>query len=442
MSAIELTAYPGKILGPIAKILGWIMSGIYDIILKLSGGRVDSVPLAIIIMTILIYLCLLPLTIKQQKFSKLQQKMQPEIKAIQDKYKNRKDQESVMAMNQETQLVYQKYGISPTGSCIQMVIQLPILLALYRVFSNIPAYIISVRDSYTGLVDGILKTDGFVDKLSDMMTNFSFSTSTGLTASNVVDKLNSASGTTLQNYVMDIIYKLPSSAWNETADAGSTLIQQFPDLKDSIITTFSDMRHFNYLFGLNISDTPWSIIKVSYADHAWILLVLALLIPILAYLTQLLNIKLMPMAATDDNDQMARQMKSMNMMMPLVSFFFCFVTPVGLGIYWIASAVVRAVQQFFINKHIQNLDLDVIIAKNQEKIKKKRERFGISEENMRQAAAIKTRSIESKANTSVSSSQKELELEKARQLKSNAKAGSLAAKANMVKDFNEKNNKK
>ena len=55
---IELTAYSGKFLGPIAKVLGWIMSGIYDIVLKISGGTINSVPLAIVLMTILIYMCL------------------------------------------------------------------------------------------------------------------------------------------------------------------------------------------------------------------------------------------------------------------------------------------------------------------------------------------------------------------------------------------------
>jgi YidC/Oxa1 family membrane protein insertase len=139
---------------------------------------------------------------------------------------------------------------------------------------------------------------------------------------------------------------------------------------------------------------------------------------------------------------MAMQMKTMNTMMPLMSFVFCFITPVGLGFYWIASALVRAVQQFFINKHIKNLDLDKIIEKNQEKAKKKRERLGISEDQIRQAAMIKTKSIESKANTNVTSAEKELELEKAQAMKSNAKAGSLASKANMVRDFNERNNRK
>ena len=88
MSDILLTAYPGSILGPIAKLLGILMDWIYSGISNITGGRVESVVLSIVIITIIIYMCLLPLTIKQQKFSKLSQKMQPEMQAIQAKYKN------------------------------------------------------------------------------------------------------------------------------------------------------------------------------------------------------------------------------------------------------------------------------------------------------------------------------------------------------------------
>ena len=61
MSAIELTAYSGKILGPIAKVLGWIMNGIYNIVYHLFG--VESVTISIIIITILIYTCLIKISI-------------------------------------------------------------------------------------------------------------------------------------------------------------------------------------------------------------------------------------------------------------------------------------------------------------------------------------------------------------------------------------------
>ena len=438
MSDILLTAYPGSILGPIAKLLGMLMDWIYSGISDITGGRVESVVLSIVIITIIIYMCLLPLTIKQQKFSKLSQKMQPEMQAIQAKYKDKKDQASMMAMQEETQLLYQKYGISPMGSCVQMLIQMPILLALYRVFYNIPAYLSGVKGSFTGLVDSIQQTSGYQDTLVSLMEKYNVVTSSGLNASNAASKLADASGDTLSNYIIDILYKLPSKGWDALMDG-----KFFDSIQSAVEKTHDALLHFNYFLGLNISDTPWYIIKSNFTDKPdkWLLFViLALLIPVLSYLTQMLNIKLMPQA-TNGNDQMASQMKMMNLMMPLISLFFCFTVPVGLGFYWIFSALVRGVQQFFVNRHIENLDLEAVMAKNEEKAKKKREKMGLSEDYIKKAAQIKTKSIDSKANVSASADTEE-KLAKAAEYKANAKAGSLASKANMVKEFNERNSRK
>lgn len=112
MSEMLLTAYDGAILGPIAKLLGWVMNGVYYLMDQIGIGNVG---LSIIIFTIIIYLLLFPLTYKQQKFSKLSQKMQPELNAINKKYQGKKDQASMMAMQQETQAVYEKYGVSMDG---------------------------------------------------------------------------------------------------------------------------------------------------------------------------------------------------------------------------------------------------------------------------------------------------------------------------------------
>lgn len=438
MSDILLTAYPGSILGPIAKLLGMLMDWIYSGISNITGGRVESVVLSIVIITIVIYMCLLPLTIKQQKFSKLSQKMQPEMQAIQAKYKNKKDQASMMAMQEETQLLYQKYGISPMGSCVQMLIQMPILFALYRVFYNIPAYLSGVKGSFTGLVDSIQQTSGYQDTLVKLMDKYNVVTSSGLNASNAASKLADASGDTLSNYIVDILYKLPSKGWDALMDG-----KFFDGIQSAVEKTHDALLHFNYFLGLNISDTPWYIIKSNFTDKPdkWLLFViLALLIPVLSYLTQMLNIKLMPQA-TNGNDQMASQMKMMNLMMPLISLFFCFTVPVGLGIYWICSALVRGIQQFFVNRHIENLDLEAVMAKNEEKAKNKRKKMGLSEDYIKKAAQIKTKSIDNKANVSVSAGTEE-KLAKAAEYKANAKAGSLASKANMVKEFNERNSRK
>ena len=438
MSDILLTAYPGSILGPIAKLLGILMDWIYSGISNITGGRVESVVLSIVIITIIIYMCLLPLTIKQQKFSKLSQKMQPEMQAIQAKYKNKKDQASMMAMQEETQLLYQKYGISPMGSCVQMLIQMPILFALYRVFYNIPAYLSGVKGSFTGLIDSIQQTSGYQNTLVSLMEKYNVVTSSGLNASNAASKLADASGDTLSNYIIDILYKLPSKGWDALMDG-----KFFDGIQSAVEKTHDALLHFNYFLGLNISDTPWYIIKSNFTDKPdkWLLFViLALLIPVLSYLTQMINIKLMPQA-TNGNDQMANQMKMMNLMMPLMSLFICFTVPVGLGIYWICSALVRGIQQFFVNRHIENLDLEAVMAKNEEKAKKKREKMGLSEDYIKKAAQIKTKSIDNKANVSVSAGTEE-KLAKAAEYKANAKAGSLASKANMVKEFNERNSRK
>ena len=159
MTTLILTQYSGSILGPIAKVLGLVMNWIYMFLSNVFG--IENIGLTIIGLTILIYMCMLPLTIKQQKFSKLQQRMQPEIKAIQEKYKNRRDQESQLAMNEETQALYAKYGISPTGTCLPLLLQMPVFFALYRVIYNVPAYVSGVKAAFSGIVEGIAATPGF-----------------------------------------------------------------------------------------------------------------------------------------------------------------------------------------------------------------------------------------------------------------------------------------
>lgn len=421
MTEFFLTAYNGSILGPIAKVLGWFMDKIYIFLANVC--HVESIALTIFIFTIFIYLCLFPLTYKQQKFSVLTRKMQPEMKVIQDKYKDRRDQTSMQAQQEETQALYDKYGISPTGSCIYLLIQMPILFALYRVFYNVPAYISSVKDIFTDLVNGIVATDGFASTMQTIYDNANLT--------NVAVDFTSTDTSALSDYCIDVLYKLPTSGWEALATA-------FPNLTDSINTVITKLENINYLFVLNISDTPWNLIKSGWSVKDFVLIICALLIPVVSYLTQVANIKLTPQA-TDQNDQMAQQMKTMNLMMPLMSLFICFTVPVGLGLYWIAGALVRIVQQYFLNKHFEKIDLESIIEKNKEKAAQKAEKRGIRQAQIYEAARMSTKkTMSEKAN--ISSDKADI-LNKADEMRSKASAGSLAAKANLVKDFNEKNNK-
>lgn len=420
MSDIILTAYDGAILGPVAKLLGFIMNLIYSFMVNVLG--ISNISIAIIVFTILIYMCLFPVTYKQQKFSKLTQKMQPELQKVQKKYQGKKDQASMQAMQDETTAIYEKYGVSPAGSCIYMIINMPIIFSLWRVFQSIPAYILIVRDQFTSLVEGIMSTPNFQNTMTDLVEKLK------ITSARVDFTVKDDS--VLSNYIIDTLYALNSSGWD-------MLKEKFSGLSDVIVSTQEHLEKMNNFLGMSISDTPISVIKNSMSTGAYIFVVLALLIPICSYLTQVLNIKLMPQAANTD-DAMGSQMKMMNRIMPLFSLFFCFSVPVGLGVYWIISALVRSAQQVALNKHFEKINLDDIIKENQEKAKKKREKKGIAENKINQAARVNTRKINE---PSMSAKEKERVLEKAQQARSSAKPGSMAEKANLVKKFNEKNTK-
>ena len=157
MQGILLTQNDVFILGPIAKILGFIMDIIFNV---LDFIGIPNIGLSIILFTVIVYLFMLPLTIKQQKFSKLSAKMNPELEVIKEKYKGKDDQASLMRQQEETKAVYDKYGVSPTGSCVQLLIQMPILFALYRVIYAIPAYVGKIKDVYLPLVSKLMKEEG------------------------------------------------------------------------------------------------------------------------------------------------------------------------------------------------------------------------------------------------------------------------------------------
>ena len=440
MEYLVLTQYTGKILGPIAKyILGPILNGVFIFLDWLPWKNSANVGVAIILFTIVIYLLLLPLTIKQQKFSKLQSKMQPELQAIQNKYKGKKDQDSQMAMNQETQQVYSKYGVSPTGSCLPLLIQMPILFALYRVIYSIPAYVPMVKNAYTDIVNGLIEKEGsseFIQGLSSA-TNFTNQFSNEAFTSGDVEYVS--------NTFIDVLNRASESDW-------LSISEKFPDLSSIVDSTMETLKGFNNFFGMNIGYSPSEIIKTAFTDKNLLICVAAILVPVLSAVTQWINVKLTPgsnntqKTGNEQADQMASSMKAMNTFMPIMSAVFCFTLPTGMGIYWIAGSVVRSVQQVLINKHIDKLDLDAEIKKNVEKKNKRLKRAGIDPETLMANANRSTRSMASKATVN-NSSNVNLNANKGKQVdnteyynKNTAKPGSIAAKANMVKQYNEKNN--
>lgn len=450
MTDILLTQYSGAILGPIAWVLGKVMNFIYWV-LSLLG--LNNIGVSIILLTIVIYSCMIPLTYNQQKFSLFSRKMNPELKAIQAKYKGKKDQASLEKQNEETQAIYAKYGVNPMGSCLPLLIQMPILFALYRVMYNVPAYVDQLKSEFDAVRDGILNMPAFPTRMANFVETMNLRSLNVSFADLAADKMDAVG-----NFIVDIFYKMGSDGWAKFADMVSGITNSEAAAPGHAIL-LANVNHlqdrmgtFNYFGVLGISNSPLNIISESWGQmisggvatffsFSLVVLLCAVLVPALSYGTQMLNIALAPQADTG-NDQQASQMKTMNKIMPIFSLIMCFTVPVGLGIYWVASALVRVVQQVVINRYFKKHE-EEIMEKNRQKAIKKLEKRGIYQEKIKAAAQMRGKS-DNNLDKSMSSEQKKSRLAEAyeaAQKAQNSNPKSMTAKANLVKKYNEQNNK-
>ncbi len=425
MNLILLTKSDTFILGWITSLFGYVMELIYNISSTIFG--IENVGLAIILFTLVVTLLMLPLTFNQQKSMKINKLIQPEIQAIQNKYKNKTDQKSQIRMQAETQAVYDKYGTSMTGGCLSSLITLPIMLGLYRVIMNMPAYINSFKVYFTNIASQIQLQEGFAGKLAE------------LAASN---NLKNADLTQV-NKLVDLLYQFNSAEWTQ-------LQEIFPNLSEVIVENSTKIMEIMSFGPINLMESPG--LKLSWA----------LLIPILAGGSQWLSTKMMDMGNKDDkraqDDPSAQTMKTMNTIFPLMSVFFCFTFPCYIGIYWVANSVFRVIMQFFINKKVNNTDVNDLVRQNIEKKNKKRARKGLPplsektvEKNIEELEKKygMAGGYSAPAQTRMAASPSRNMADAGKQVNNTeyynsraAKPGSMAAKAQMVKEYNEKHAKK
>lgn len=352
MAGSLLTAANWPIVGQIAWLMGKLMNFIYTFLDKVLFTDTGLVGLSMIIYTVIVYTLMLPMTIKQQRMSKMQAVMNPEIQAIQKKYQNKRDEASMMKQQEEMQQVYDKYGTSMMSGCLPMLIQMPFLFALYPVIISIKNYVPALK----------------------------------------------------------------------TASAAVNRFLTIPDITLSPATMFK-----------NSGD---------YGIAPFLIIATAILLPVISAATQYLSTRLMQSVSgnqVDKDNPMAGTMKSMNLMMPLMSLFIVFTSPAAIGIYWIVSAVVRCVQQLMVNKHLEKMSVEEIVKKNQEKARKKYEKRSVKREQLNQMAHVNARKISDPktSTTQMTEAEREKRVEEAKEKARNAKSGSLADKANMVRKFNE-----
>lgn len=316
----------------ITRPLGFIISTIYDI--------VQNYGLAIILFTVIVKLLLLPLQIKSQKAMKKQQKIQPIIAELQKKYAN--DQQR---LQQEMMKVYKENNVSMTGGCLPLLIQMPILIGLYRVIQSPLTYIKGID----------------------------------FTNSSVLDSA--------KNIIAEMTEKFPAVIGN----ISNMKLEQIVKNYQIQLTTWSDMLgktaelgwdiNFDFL-GINLSKIPSAsiapIMSGNFSDMSTVLLVL---IPALAIFTTWLSMKQTQGATQQQqnnsaaNDTAQSMSKSMTMMMPIMTGFFTFTLPSGMGIYWIISSITQMLQYYFLNKYFDTKEDDFVVklpAKNRKNSKKHR----------------------------------------------------------------------
>ena len=365
---------------------------------------------------------MIPLTIKQQKFSKMSSIMQPELKKIQDKYKGKKDQASMQKMQLEQSALYQKYGVSPTAGCLPLLISLPIMLAMYRVIQNVPAYVPAVKGYYRDIAEAIRATDApYLDTMKEMAKVANVSTSNFGEMSDGIMSVN---------HMIDVFNGFKTHQWAELASAFS----QYPEVVQIIQERSSTITHVNSLFGtLNLANVPGLAFP-------------GVIIPILAVVSQWLQTKLMQVSnKVDKNDPTQNAMKSMGTIMPLFSGFLCVMMPIGLGIYWVASSVFGIVSQFFVNKYLDKMDVDELVEKSKEKADKKHAKSGgMNGKLLQQLANTQTKNIEGAQEASDTKSMKsiaKMSSNKENTTNNNASEvsytdGSISGYANLLKNRN------
>lgn len=406
--------YDWPIISQISWILGQVMNGIYNV---MSAVGIENIGVSIIIFTIIVYMILMPLTIKQQKFSKMQAVMQPELQKIQKKYAGKKDQVSLQKQQDEMNNLYEKYGVKMSSGCLPSLMQLVILFGLYPVVQNIPEYVTKVRNVYEPLVKQIESVKGYETILQEVTSgsvagSFDFKTADG---------------------IVDALYRFQTSTWN-------ALIEQMPSVEQTAKNTITEVGRLNNFLGIDIGSHPWNLLTDAIAAASIAGIILAVLIPVLAGLTQFISVKLSQMNSSmqDSDNPMMNSMKTMTYTMPLISVVFGFTLPAGLGLYWVASAAVRSIQQLAVNKYLKSKSVEDLIEENRKKAKKKREKKGTSADEINRMATKSTRNVGNNYSSSKAASDpvKEEKIRQAQESAANAKAGSLTSKAYLVSRYN------
>ncbi len=299
----------------ITRPLGYIIQFIYNL--------VQNYGWAIVIFTVVVKLLLLPLQLKSQKSMKKQQKIQPIIASLQQKYANDKEK-----LQTEMMKVYKENNVSMSGGCLPLLIQLPILFGFYQVIQKPMKFLLRLDFNEQAILD---KVESAYQR--------------------IVQVLNPATAEKCLEYMQ--------------RDDQIGFLRCISELSEKTGEFAEWVLNFNFL-GLDLSRNPSaSISAITSGNFDNLSTMLLILIPVVAVFTTWLSTHLMQKMSGTNNaaaGESAQSMtKSMNLMMPVLTGVFTFTLPGALGIYWIASNVMQIVTQYMLNKFLENKEDDFVV---------------------------------------------------------------------------------
>ena len=267
--------------------------------------------LALLVFALIIEVILLPFGIKQQKNSIKQAKLRPKEMAIRKKYAGRDDTPTKQKMSQEIQELYQKEGYNPMGGCLPLLIQFPILIALYNIVMDPLKYICQFSDATVAQITTVVKA---------YEPDYTF-----------------ANGRTI-----DLLGKMKDLGY-----------EHFKNVEGVTEEAFAKLPNLD-LFGIiDLADTPNLKTAFNFSGEGFFLTdsAILLLIPVLTFAAYFFSMKIsrkLTYQPMSDDQAMGCSNKLMDLMMPAMSVFITFGVPAAIGVYWIFKSLIGVLKQFIL----------------------------------------------------------------------------------------------
>ncbi len=294
--------------GPLATVLLWI-GKFLQALTKMTGG---NYVLALFIFAIVLEIVMVYFSIRQQKTAQKQAMMRPKEMAIRKKYAGRNDQVSQQKMNQEIQKMYQEEGFNPMGGCLPLLLQMPIVLALYQIVIDPLRYVLG-------------KAATLSTALTTYCTTAKAAGGLGLSLSSArkgtIELLSQLTGENLEGLKSFAYFANATDCYNELSGIS--------------------IPNFN-LFGTNMGLIPGF-------HKPWGLLAIPVLTFLFYFASMKLNRKMTYQPAVVDQ-QTGCSNNIMDITMPLMSVYIAFIVPAAVGIYWIFKCVLSTLKQFILHK--------------------------------------------------------------------------------------------